>query len=205
MKDKVRKESDCHIYEVLKPLVMAALRGYPLGLSEFDLICEIRKDSEIFPESYLGDNLKLFHTHFLLFNSLYRLRRELIAEGGKTLEIGPLNIRLRSFDGGFDTEALTDSADVKLEEYYLDMENYEKTGLDDVRGMLDDFWRQYLAQNHRRQALFELGLNEDAGWTDVQKCYRELAALHHPDKGGSKETFQKLTAAKETLSICFGK
>lgn len=184
---------------------MAAMKRYPLGLSEFDLICEIRKDSDIFSESYGGDNLKLFRTHFLLFNSLYRLRRELIAGGSKTLEIGPLNIRLRSFDNGFDSEALIDSVDMKLEEYYLDMGNYEKTGLEDVREMLDDFWQQYLAQNHRRQALFELGLDADAGWTDVQKRYRELVALHHPDKGGSKEIFQNLTAAKETLVICFGK
>lgn len=205
MKDKVRKESDCHIYEVLKPLVMAVLRGYPLGLSEFDLICEIRKDSEIFPESYLGDNLKLFRTHFLLFNSLYRLRRELIAEGSKTLEIGPLNVRLRPFDGGLSTEALTDSADMKLEEYYLDMGNYEKTGLEEVRGMLDDFWRQYLAQSGRREALQELGLDDDVDWTHIQKRYRELAALHHPDRGGSEKDFQKLTAAKDVLAQCFGK
>lgn len=184
---------------------MATMKCYPLGLSEFDLICEIRKDSDIFPESYGGDNLKLFRIHFLLFNCLYRLRRELIDEGNSTLEIGPLNIRLRSFDGGFDSEALIDSVDMKLEEYYLDIGNYEKTGLEDVRGMLDDFWRQYLAQSDRRQALQELGLDDDAGWTHVQKRYREVAALHHPDRGGSKEIFQKLTAAKETLAICFGK
>ena len=178
---------------------------YPLGLSEYDLICEIRKDSDIFPESCIGDDLKLFRTHFLLFNSLYRLRRELLHEGGHNLVIGPLNIRLSSLGAGSDSEALTDSADMKLEEYYLDMENYEKTGPEDVREMLDDFWRQYLARNDRGQALLELGLEEDASWAEVQKRYRQLAALNHPDKGGSGEVFQKLTAAKETLAICFGK
>ncbi|MDT8318787.1 MAG: DNA-J related domain-containing protein [bacterium] len=190
---------------MLRPLILAAMKRHPLGLSEFDLICEIRKDSDIFPDSYGGDNLKLFRTHFLLFNSLYRLRRELIAEASKTLQIGPLNINLRSFDGDFNTKALSDSADIKLEEYYLDMGNYEKTGLEDLRGMLDDFWRQYLAHSHRRQALQEFGLDDDAGWTQVQRRYRQLAALHHPDRGGSKELFQKLTAAKETLALCFGK
>ena len=205
MKGKTREKNDCPIYGVLRPIVMAALRRYPPGLSEFDLICEIRKDSDIFPESYLGDNLKLFRTHFLLFNSLYRLRGELVAKGRETLEIGPLNIRLRPFDGGPSTEALTDSADMKLEEYYLDMENYEKTGLEEVRGMLDDFWRRYIAQGGRREALLELGLADDVGWTHIQKRYRELAALHHPDRGGSEEEFRKLTAAKDLLAQCFGK
>lgn len=184
---------------------MAAMEQYPLGLSEFDLISEIRKVSDIFPQNYHGDNLKLFQTHFILFNTLYRLRRELVAEGIQTLEIGPLNIQLRNFSADSDTQALSDAVDMKLEEYYLDMKMLEKTGMEDVNCMLDDFWRKYLAQEHKVEALQLLGLAEDAEWSDVQKSYRKLAGHHHPDKGGSKERFQKITSAKETLKVCFGK
>lgn len=182
--------------------MLAALKHYPSGLSEFDLISEIRKNSNIFPKSYGGDNLQLFRTHFLLFNSLYRLRSELISEDRQTIEIGPLNIKTRDYSSDKDTRVLGDSVDIKLEEFYLDMENLENTGMKDVNGMLDDFWRQYLAQNHKLEALQELGLDENAGWPEVQKRYREMATKYHPDKGGSKESFQRITDAKETLAIC---
>ena len=181
------------------------MKQYPLGLSEFDLISEVSEVSDVFPKSCGGDSLKLFRTHFLLFNSLYRLRSELIAECGQTLEIGPLNIQIRAFSADSDTQAVSCPVDMKLEEYYLDMEQLEKTGMEDVDGMLDDFWRKYLAENHRIEALQELGLDENAGWSEVQKRYRELAGRYHPDKGGSKERFQQLTAAKETLAMCLGK
>lgn len=187
---------------MLKPLIIVAMDQYPLGLSEFDLLLEIKKTSDVFPKHYHGDNLELFHTHFLLFNSLYRLRSELITEGRQTIEIGPFNIQLRAFSADKDTQALADALDIKLEEYYVDMRNLENTGMEDVNGMLDDFWRKYLAQNHKLEALQELGLDKNAGWPEVQKRYRELAAKYHPDKGGNKESFQRITDAKETLAIC---
>ena len=35
---------------------------------------------------------------------------------------------------------------------------------------------------------------------DIKQAYRKLAKENHPDKGGNKETFQKIQLAYETLS-----
>ncbi|CAE8720516.1 unnamed protein product, partial [Polarella glacialis] len=34
---------------------------------------------------------------------------------------------------------------------------------------------------------------------EIRAAYRKLAMIHHPDKGGDKEEFQKIQGAYETL------
>lgn len=46
----------------------------------------------------------------------------------------------------------------------------------------------------------DLDLQPKCSEKEVKKRYRELAKKHHPDKGGNKETFQKITKAHEVLS-----
>jgi curved DNA-binding protein len=45
-----------------------------------------------------------------------------------------------------------------------------------------------------------LGVNKDATAEEIKKAYRKLASQHHPDKGGSKERFQEIQSAYDTLS-----
>ena len=45
-----------------------------------------------------------------------------------------------------------------------------------------------------------LGINNNATPEEIKKAYRKLASIHHPDKGGSKEQFQKIEEAYRTLS-----
>lgn len=45
-----------------------------------------------------------------------------------------------------------------------------------------------------------LGVEENATQDDIKKAYREKSKLHHPDKGGSEETFKKINEAYSTLS-----
>jgi len=45
-----------------------------------------------------------------------------------------------------------------------------------------------------------LGVNENASQDEIKKAYRKLAVKHHPDKGGSEETFKKISEAYDTLS-----
>ena len=45
-----------------------------------------------------------------------------------------------------------------------------------------------------------LGVNEDAGQDEIKRAYRKLVVIHHPDKGGDKEQFQKIQEAYDTLS-----
>lgn len=45
-----------------------------------------------------------------------------------------------------------------------------------------------------------LGVGKNANADEIKKAYRKLAAQHHPDRGGSKEQFQKIQEAYDTLS-----
>jgi hypothetical protein len=44
-----------------------------------------------------------------------------------------------------------------------------------------------------------LGLSPAAKWDDVRKAYRELATLHHPDKGGDPTLFNAVQKAYKLL------
>lgn len=45
-----------------------------------------------------------------------------------------------------------------------------------------------------------LGVKRDADEDEIKKAYRRLAAKHHPDRGGSKEEFQRIEEAYRVLS-----
>jgi DnaJ-class molecular chaperone len=45
-----------------------------------------------------------------------------------------------------------------------------------------------------------LGVDRNATSDEIKRAYRKLASQHHPDKGGSKERFQAIQAAYDTLS-----
>jgi curved DNA-binding protein len=45
-----------------------------------------------------------------------------------------------------------------------------------------------------------LGVAKNATPDDIKKAYRKLAAVHHPDKGGSTEKFQEIQGAYAILS-----
>jgi DnaJ-domain-containing protein 1 len=44
----------------------------------------------------------------------------------------------------------------------------------------------------KEEALSFFGLELTSSYTDVKRRYRELALLHHPDKGGDEEHFKKI-------------
>lgn len=44
-----------------------------------------------------------------------------------------------------------------------------------------------------------LGVSEKATQDEIKKAYRKLAVEHHPDKGGSEDTFKKISEAYDTL------
>lgn len=45
-----------------------------------------------------------------------------------------------------------------------------------------------------------LGVNKNADKNELKKSYRKLALKHHPDRGGNKDIFQKITDAYEILN-----
>ena len=44
-----------------------------------------------------------------------------------------------------------------------------------------------------------LGVSQTATDKEIKKAYHKKAMIHHPDKGGDKETFQKIQEAYEKL------
>ena len=44
-----------------------------------------------------------------------------------------------------------------------------------------------------------LGLSRGAAFDEVKAAYKQLARLHHPDKGGDGEKFKEITAAFEAI------
>ena len=45
-----------------------------------------------------------------------------------------------------------------------------------------------------------LGVNRNATSEEIKKAYKKKVMQHHPDRGGDKETFQKVSEAYDTLS-----
>eukprot|EP00980_Cylindrotheca_fusiformis_P003403 scaffold758_cov104-Cylindrotheca_fusiformis.AAC.2 len=46
-----------------------------------------------------------------------------------------------------------------------------------------------------------LGLQPPVSFAEVKKAYRKLARLHHPDKGGSAESFERISRAYQALIV----
>lgn len=208
----------------LKGVVLDALRRFPLGLSEYELLKFLQAAGHIqFERIALLDNLSLFQTHFVLFHTLYTLREELWQEDKQVLDISPLKIVLYSFDKkdfdekdfdetGVDEEGDSANTDIlnagltehdPLRDYYLDINNLEQTTGDEVTRLLDSFWTRLEANDQRVAALEVLELTEPVDYTTIKQQYRRLAMQHHPDRGGDKVQLQTLNVAMAVLEKCY--
>ncbi|WJW76113.1 DNA-J related domain-containing protein [Thiohalobacter sp. IOR34] len=180
----------------LEQAIEARLRAHPQGLGEYALLQALREsDAGLVPER-LDDELSLFQTHFLLFHCLYRIDQRLSRMGEGRLEIGALCIRLLPSTTGDASQAL--GSPDPLRDYYLDLANLD-TGREEVNRLLDGFWRRYLRQDARAEALAVLGLEAGADEAAIRQRYRRLAMQHHPDRGGDAARLQEINAALATL------
>ena len=178
--------------------ILAVLRQYPAGIKEYDLLNTLREHpmlSTLAAEGYLA----LFQKHFLLMNGLYQLQQQLWHEENVVLLISPLNIQLTSRKEVAGTTLPQDAANSALQSYYLDWGNFTGTAEEDVRALLDDFWKRFIDVDAKQAAFDTLNLDSGASLTRVRQRYRELAAAHHPDKGGNSEVFIKIREAYEVL------
>ncbi|MBZ0093552.1 MAG: DnaJ domain-containing protein [Sulfuricellaceae bacterium] len=187
----------------LQAALLDALQGIlherPGGLSEHELMRALAEggNPDFRPEDF-ADPLSLFQSHFLLFHHLYRLRDRLWEDGAATLEIHCLNIRLIPSAPG-QASGLPAGRD-GLRDYYLDLRHLAETGKEEVEALLDGFWRRYLRQGRRAEALAVLELSDPVDFDTIRRQYRLLAMRHHPDRGGDEKRFQELAAAMEALS-----
>jgi len=185
----------------LKAAILTILKAEGVGVSEYQLIRQLEADHGPFPETGGGADLALFQKHFIVMNALYQLQQSLL-DDGLYLAISSLNIQLQTNNCSRETR-LSDSADTKLRDYYLDWSQLEATTASDVTELLNSFWECYLAIDKKAEALIKLGLDEDVGWDNIQRSYRRLAAQHHPDRGGDQKEFIAIREAYEVLHGCF--
>ncbi len=172
------------------------LRASPEGINEHSLIRQLQAQTDSFsPHARLHDPLALFQIHFILFHALYRLRDQLWQQQQGHIEIGPLQIRLAPYRAGQQTLSRNDP----LRDYYLDLNNLETTGEQEITELLAAFWRRLVKGDGRKAALDELGLCDPVDDGTIKQTWRQLVMQHHPDRGGDKANLQLLNAAMDWL------
>ena len=184
--------------------ILAVLKSQQGPLSEYQLIEYLERPLERVADNTVAKQLALFRTHFLVMNALYQLQKRLIAEG-YFLFISPLEIMLKpvGHKGGQTLSEYT--AESSLAEFYLDWNNYTRTNENDVGALLDGFWQRYMAEDKQLDAYSVLEIEPGADWSDVQKSYRSLVSVKHPDRGGDASEFATIREAYEMLARVHGK
>lgn len=189
-------------------LLLTILSRHPEGMKEYDLMEELRETVPgLFDFGPLHRDLALFRSHFILFHQLHLLRRRLLREERFILHIHCLEIRLVPFSpsssGSSATSGSSGGAELEshdpMGEYYLDVSNLEGVGEREVEEMLQGFYRRLESWWSREGDLATLGLPADAAMEEVERRYRELALVHHPDRGGDEECFRAIGEAVARL------
>ncbi|HEY9051566.1 MAG TPA: DNA-J related domain-containing protein [Gammaproteobacteria bacterium] len=178
--------------------VLHILREHQGAISEYDLMCMLEQKGVQFPIEATSKDLELFRKHFFLKNALYQLQSELLQEA-IYLRIGLLDISLESTSTESTSTEISEQGEARVRDFYLDWANYDNTGDEDVKKLLNSFWERYFALDQYGDALNVLGLSTECGWPDIQSEYRRLVTRHHPDKGGDKTRFIEIREAYETL------
>ncbi len=180
----------------LQQQLLQLLREHPGGLDEYTLLKLLQQGQQPgFPQIPLTEPLPLFHMHFLLFHLLYRLREHLWESQSGHLHISPLQIQLRRYQSAPAALSQPDS----LRDYYLNINHLYETSEAQVKAGLDWFWQKLAAGEARQAALHTLALSEPVEYAAIKRRYRELAAQHHPDRGGDTAHFQTINQAMAVL------
>lgn len=178
-------------------------------LSEFELIKTLQlKPYEIFSENALSHSLSLFHTHFIVFNSLYRLKLEGEKQGNFTIHISALAIKLvmlktdKEVSGSKNNEInMPAIGDDKLQAFYLDWENFDIEQRD-VDALFDSFWDRYNNhyQNTLTAALSLFQFSSMPSKRELKTVFKKKSLTLHPDRGGSSEQFKALLSAYQVIN-----
>lgn len=170
----------------------------PDGLTEHELLTQLATAGLAeFATAGLHTSLSIFQTHFLLFHHLYLLRQQLRSRKEQDLAIHCLRIALVPTTTRPESSAL-DQHD-PMQTYYLNWDNMENTGQEEVDALLDSFWRRYCTMHQRPKALRILGLAAEATDREITMRYHQLALTHHPDRGGCPQRFQEISEAVTIL------
>lgn len=181
-----------------------------LGVHELMAAVQAELDAALqdLPGAAESWQLALFQKNFLLMNALFQWQARLRLEGLQ-LSVSVLHIALGPLPTGAGQQLATASEEGEgpgaLAQYYLDWNNFETSSTQQVDELLAGFWQGYLSSTYlspaaQRDALACLGLPAGADELAIKQRYRDLAAQHHPDRGGSAEQFIAIREAYEILS-----
>jgi len=184
--------------EEFETTLLGYLQTLPDGTSEYDLI-QFLREQDLFnldPDELLSsDSLVMFRIHFIVFHALYRLRDQMRQQALHDIDLNPVCIRLLQYRSNGSALVEYDG----LYDYYMDTDNLENTGSEDVDEMLQRFWLRLDNSERRTEALKELELDDPVSDDVIRKQYRRLAMKHHPDRGGEREKLQRINAAVSIL------
>ncbi|GAB6034006.1 DNA-J related domain-containing protein [Galenea microaerophila] len=203
-----------HISTELEQLIWQTITQSAHPLKEYDLLKTLSQAG--YAQFDLGqDELTLFQAHFMLFHLLYRLQNRWAEQGKGQLHIHVLDIHFDCFKTGENVSKspvlLSTDADLSafdpLKAYYLDFSAYYQTQSDEVKSLLEDFWRTFMHRPSLRrqkgmayqQALTLFALEPDFDQQTLKQRFRQLRQQTHPDKGGSAAAFQQVLEAYEVL------
>ena len=188
--------------------LLSLLRQHPDGLAEHALLKQL---AELGYDSFSPslEPLALFQAHFLLFHILYRQQQAWYQQGYGWLHIDCLNIQFQPqppnpHPNTNEPQSEHLQQDDPLRRYYLDFEQYRQTQTDDVIELLDSFWKKMAipqGADNIEQARQTLDIPPEAclSLELVNRHYRRLSQIHHPDRGGDTRAFQQLSQAVECL------
>ena len=182
--------------------LLEVLQAFPEGVNEHALLKKLDDMGTVTlePDTF-SNTAKLFRTHFLLYHALYQLRDELWRTARGHLEITAVRVQLTPYQPG---KAALQQHD-PMRDYYLDIEQLEKTTETDIETALNNFWKRlhqetvFTGGGLKARALETLGLQEGVTAKQIKISYRRLAMQHHPDRGGDPEKLQHINEAMEVL------
>lgn len=187
--------------------LLSILSLHPTGIAEHAFLKQLSQAGyAVFTPSL--EPLELFQAHFLLFHILYRLADKWQQAGHGRLVIDCLNIHFRTeSDLDMAHSAQIDLArDDSLKRYYLDYQHYRDTQTQDVVDLLDQFWKQLSgvstanpSEIEQAKLTLEITEQDEISLEQVNLQYRKLCFIHHPDRGGDTQTFQKINQAAQIL------
>lgn len=150
------------------------------------------------PLSKITDSqLALFQLHFVLYHLLYRIAERWAQTETAFLEIGLAQIKISPWQS--DLPMLTDSKGA----YYADWGNYWRMTPIALSERLTQFWQSYQQRYGNAtsialsddEALSLLQLDWPCSLSELKKAFRKQSLKHHPDRGGDKQSFVRLSLA----------
>ena len=198
--------------QTLNPYLAPILEELDRYLSDFPITNEHQiikhlQENNIppFDQFKLAYAKDLFNAHFLCMHALYNLKNSYLID--KRYQLIIQSVRVERFPyiehSATGAESTKISTSDPLASYYLDPKHYFETREDDITDMLKSFWTKYLAQDQKQAALNTLKLPANANAKMIKDQYKRLSHIHHPDKGGSAEMFNKVREAKSILDTLF--